>query len=142
PWYRSRSMSAHGARTDIWMAIARHTPLGILCDLDGTLVPFASSPEEARPDDDAVALVTKLATLPGVTVAIVSGRPKDWLESFFPGDQIFLVAEHGAYRRGAGAWENVGDLDPAPLSGLSDELDTLVRRHAGALLERKSTTVA
>ena len=37
-----------------WTAIARHTPLGVLCDLDGTLVPFASSPEEARPDDDAV----------------------------------------------------------------------------------------
>jgi alpha,alpha-trehalose-phosphate synthase [UDP-forming]/trehalose-phosphatase len=128
--------------TEVWMAIARHTPLGILCDLDGTLVPFASSPEEARPDADAVALVTQLASLPGVTVAIVSGRPKDWLESFFPGDQVFLVAEHGAYRRGAGAWENVGDLHPAPLAGLAAELDALVGRHAGALLERKNTTVA
>ena len=128
--------------TEVWMAIARHTPLGILCDLDGTLVPFASSPEEARPDPDAVKLVTDLASLPGVTVAIVSGRPKDWLESFFPGDQVFLVAEHGAYRRGAGAWVNVGDLDPAPLAGLAAELDLLVARHAGALLERKNTTVA
>jgi alpha,alpha-trehalose-phosphate synthase [UDP-forming]/trehalose-phosphatase len=128
--------------TAVWMAIARHTPLGILCDLDGTLVPFASAPEEARPDADAVSLVTELASLPGVTVAIVSGRPKDWLESFFPGDQVFLVAEHGAYRRGAGAWENVGDLDPAPLAGLAAELDALVGRHSGALLERKNTTVA
>src|SRR5947209_7700832 len=96
---------SRGVHTEVWMAIARHTPLGILCDLDGTLVPFASSPDEARPDEPAVQLVTDLATLPGVTVAIVSGRPKDWLESFFPGDQVFLVAEHGALRRGAGAWE-------------------------------------
>ncbi len=124
------------------MAIARHTPLGILCDLDGTLVPFASSPEEARPDDDAIKLVTNLASLPGVTLAIVSGRPKDWLESFFPGDQVFLVAEHGAYRRGAGAWQNVADLDPAPLGELAQELEELVRRHPGSLLERKTTTVA
>ena len=131
-----------GVHTEVWMAIARHTPLGILCDLDGTLVPFASSPEEARPDADAVALVTELASLPGVTVAIVSGRPKDWLESFFPGDQVFLVAEHGAYRRGSGAWENVADLDPAPLAALAVELDALVARHGGALLERKNTTVA
>jgi len=60
----------HGRHTEVWMAIARHTPLGILCDLDGTLVPFANSPDEARPDADAVKLVTDLATLPGVTVAI------------------------------------------------------------------------
>ena len=133
---------ARGVHTDVWMAIARHTPLGILCDLDGTLVPFASSPEEARPDDEAIKLVTQLAKLPGVTVAIVSGRPKDWLESFFPGDQVFLVAEHGAYRRGAGAWQNVADLDPAPLGELTEELDALVRRHPGSLLERKTTTVA
>ncbi len=132
----------HGAHTDVWMAIARHSPLGILCDLDGTLVPFASSPEEARPDADAIKLVTDLASLPGIIVAIVSGRPKDWLESFFPGDQVFLVAEHGAYRRGAGAWQNVADLDPAPLASLAAELDALVARHPGALLERKSTTVA
>lgn len=131
-----------GVHTDVWMAIARHSPLAVLCDLDGTLVPFASSPEEARPDADAVALVTDLATLPGVTIAIVSGRPKDWLESFFPGDHLSLVAEHGAYRRGAGAWENVADLDPAPLADLAAELDALASRHPGALVERKSTTVA
>src|SRR5690242_6345149 len=58
--------------TEVWMAIARHSPLGILCDLDGTLVPFASSPEEARPDADAIKLVTDLASLPGLSVAIVS----------------------------------------------------------------------
>ncbi|MDB4943001.1 MAG: Alpha,alpha-trehalose-phosphate synthase [Labilithrix sp.] len=133
---------SHEVHTDVWMAIARHTPLGILCDLDGTLVPFASSPELARPDEDAIELVTSLASLPGVTVAIVSGRQKDWLESFFPGDQVFLVAEHGAYRRGAGAWQNVADHDPAPLAGLGEKLEALVRRHPGALLERKNTTVA
>src|SRR4051794_922952 len=125
-----------------WMAIARHTPLGILCDLDGTLVPFASSPDEARPDPGAIALVDSLAALPGVSVAIVSGRPKDWLESFFTSEKIFLVAEHGASRRGAGAWENVADLDPTPLVGLGDQLERLAKRHEGALLERKMTTVA
>ncbi|MBX3192026.1 MAG: trehalose-phosphatase [Labilithrix sp.] len=129
-------------RGEHWMAIARHTPLGVLCDLDGTLVPFASSPEEARPDADAVTIVEQLAALPGATVAIVSGRPKDWLESFFPGDNVFLVAEHGAFRRGAGAWQNVADLDPSPLLSLADELEALARRHPGALLERKRTTVA
>src|SRR5690606_39127130 len=116
-----------------WMALARHTPLGILCDLDGTLVPFASSPEDARPDPEAVGLVERLAELQGVSVAIVSGRPKDWLEQFFVTPHVFLVAEHGAQRRGAGAWELVGDLDPSPLADLAEDLERLARRHEGAL---------
>ena len=124
------------------MAFARHTPLGILCDLDGTLVPFASSPEEARPDEGAVALVESLAALPGVSIAVVSGRPKDWLERFFPSPHVFLVAEHGAQRRGAGAWEVASELDPAPLAALAEDLEALAARHPGALVERKTSTVA
>ena len=63
-----------------WLTLARHTPLGILCDLDGTMVPFARTPEEARPDEQAIELVNSLELMPGVTMAIVSGRPRAWLE--------------------------------------------------------------
>jgi alpha,alpha-trehalose-phosphate synthase [UDP-forming]/trehalose-phosphatase len=132
------------ARTNAehWLSVARHTPLGILCDLDGTLVPFARTPEEARPDSDVVALVEMLANQHGVTMAIVSGRPKDWLETFFPSPHVYLVAEHGAQRRGAGAWENVAEPDSGPLEELATKLDEIARRHPGALVERKTTTVA
>ena len=128
--------------TEHWLSLARHTPLGILCDLDGTLVPFASTPDQARPSPDTITLVNLLAELSGVTMAIVSGRPKAWLESFFTSPNVFLVAEHGAARRGAAAWDNVGSVDPAPLDELAAKLGLIVRRHDGALLERKQTTVA
>jgi alpha,alpha-trehalose-phosphate synthase [UDP-forming]/trehalose-phosphatase len=127
---------------DHWLSLARHTPLGILCDLDGTLVPFARTPEEARPDDDVIRLVDSVAQQSGVTMAIVSGRPKAWLEQFFPRHEVYLVAEHGASRRGMGAWDNVGNVDPAPLEELATSLEKLALRHQGALLERKQTTVA
>lgn len=130
------------ASTDHWLGLARHTPIGILCDLDGTLVPFARTPEEARPDPAVVTLANETAALPGVTLAIVSGRPRAWLESFFTSPQVFLVAEHGASRRGAGAWEDVGRIEPAPLDELAAALALLASRHPGALLERKQTTVA
>ncbi|HVH47407.1 MAG TPA: trehalose-phosphatase, partial [Labilithrix sp.] len=65
-----------------------------------------------------------------------------WLEAFFPSPNVFLVAEHGAARRGMGAWQNVGEVDPAPLEELALKLEALARRHPGALLERKQTTVA
>jgi trehalose 6-phosphate synthase len=125
-----------------WLTLARHTPLGILCDLDGTLVPFARTPEEARPDADTIALVNLLASQERVTMAIVSGRPKAWLETFFPSPSVYLVAEHGAARRGMGAWQNVGEVAPGPLDELATKLETLARRHRGALVERKQTTVA
>jgi trehalose 6-phosphate synthase len=142
-WYRSTTMTRDlRAATGHWLALARHTPLGILCDLDGTLVPFARTPEEARPDANAIGLVELLATLPGVTMAIVSGRPRSWLETFFPRAEVYLVAEHGASRRGMGAWDDVGRIDPAPLEGLAQSLEALARKHPGALLERKQTTVA
>ena len=133
---------SNGSTTQHWLTLARHTPLGILCDLDGTLVPFARTPEEARPDADVIALVNMLAEQAGVTMSVVSGRPKSWLEAFFPSPNVFLVAEHGAARRGMGAWENVGELDPAPLDTLAITLERLALRHPGALLERKQTTVA
>lgn len=135
-------MRDNAAITQHWISLGRHTPLGIVCDLDGTLVGFASAPEEARPPEFVVALTERLAALPGVTLAIVSGRPKDWLEQFFPGDNILLVAEHGAQRRGAGAWEQQGGLDTEPLSDLAAELDKIASAHPGAFVERKTTTVA
>lgn len=131
-----------GPSREHWLTLARHTPLGILCDLDGTLVPFARTPEEARPDPETVALIGMLAEQPGVTLAIVSGRPKSWLEGFFPSPRVNLVAEHGAARRGLAAWHNVGDVDPGPLDELGAELERVARRHPGALVERKQTTVA
>ena len=135
-------MTERSETTQHWISLARHTPLGIVCDLDGTLVPFASAPEEARPTEDVVALTTRLAELPGVTVAIVSGRPKDWLEQFFPLATTLLVAEHGAQRRGVGPWEQLGGFDAEPLAALAALLEQVARTHTGALVERKTTTVA
>lgn len=127
---------------DHFLTFARHTPIGILCDLDGTLVPFARTPDEARPDESLVELIDDLSELNGVTMAIVSGRPKGWLETFFTSPKVYLVAEHGASRRGMGAWENVGVIDPAPLDVLTNAFNEIAARHPGALVERKQTTVA
>jgi trehalose-6-phosphatase len=51
------------------LALARWTPLAILVDLDGTLIPFTPTPEGARPGPELVTLVADLAASPGMTVA-------------------------------------------------------------------------
>jgi trehalose 6-phosphate synthase/phosphatase len=80
----------------------------LLLDYDGTLVPYAKTPREAVPPPELIALLERLAALPRTRVALVSGRPRRDLEAWFarvPG--LWLVAEHGALVRpaGAAAWE-------------------------------------
>jgi alpha,alpha-trehalose-phosphate synthase [UDP-forming]/trehalose-phosphatase len=126
-----------------WLELVRHQPLGILTDLDGTLLPFASTPEEASPSAEIQRLVADLSSLPGVTLAIVSGRPKEWLDRFFPAPRTaLLVAEHGAWRGGPAGWESMLSVDNKAVDSLAEELRDLTGRFAGALIERKTWSIA
>jgi alpha,alpha-trehalose-phosphate synthase [UDP-forming]/trehalose-phosphatase len=130
-------------RHEHWVALARWTPLAVVSDLDGTLLPFASTPDEARPDPELLALIQELAGLPGVTVAVVSGRPRETLEAFFGTcEGLFLVAEHGGWRRGRGAWEPFAPGAPDEVDSLRDDLQRVALRHPGALIERKTWSLA
>jgi trehalose 6-phosphate synthase len=130
---------------DFWSAIAKYEPLGILTDLDGTLLPFASTPEAARPTEDTRRLIDDLASLPGVTLIIVSGRSRDVLDQLFPPGhhKPLLVAEHGAWRRtSADTWESMLSLDDRAVDSLAEELGRMQARHPGSLLERKTWSIA
>jgi alpha,alpha-trehalose-phosphate synthase [UDP-forming]/trehalose-phosphatase len=127
---------------DHWLAVARHTPLAVLADLDGTLIPFAPTPEEARPDPELHHLLASLAALPGLRVVIVSGRTHAVLEHYFPDRALWLVAEHGAWRRGEGAWQPSIDLDVGPIRALGDRLESIAKRHPGARVEQKTWSAA
>jgi trehalose 6-phosphate synthase len=129
-----------------WFELVRYEPLGILTNLDGTLLPFASTPEEAQPTAETQRLVTDLSTLPGVTLAIVSGRPRAWLDRFFPAPRTaLLVAEHGAWRGGPAGWESMLEsrADRAKaIEALGNELAHIQEKFPGAFIERKTWSVA
>jgi trehalose 6-phosphate synthase len=127
---------------DHWLSVARYTPLAILADLDGTLIPFAATPEEARPDPELLELLASLAALPGLRVVIVSGRPHAVLEHYFPDPSLWLVAEHGAWCRGEGAWQPTIDLDVRPVHALADQLEAIAKDHPGARVEQKTWSAA
>src|SRR5262252_612532 len=124
-----------------WQHLASAGQLVIALDLDGTLLPFAPTPEEARLDGDTAALIAALAASPGVTLGIISGRPRALVEDLpprFPG--VAFVAEHGVWRCTGGAWDAA-----LPAMPLLDEVERALRqladRHPGALVERKSCSV-
>jgi len=130
------------AMIEHWLSLARHTPLAILTDFDGTLVELAQTPEEASPDPELLEFLRSIASLPGIRIAIVSGRPHAVLERFFPDASLWLVAEHGAWRRGDGAWHSTIELDPQPIQDLAERLAGVAVSHSGARLERKTISCA
>ena len=113
----------------------------VALDLDGTLIPFALTPHEARVDGDAAALIADLSALPGVTVGVISGRPRDLVEDLPPRfPKVVFAAEHGVWRCTNGTWEAA-----LPAVRELDEIETSLRglaaRNPGAIVERKSCSV-
>jgi len=116
----------------------------LLLDYDGTLVPFAQTPELARPDSELIALLQALAARPRTEVHVVSGRTRETLESWLGALPIGLHAEHGLSSRApaAAVWVT-GALSPQDWRpAVLDLMRAFAARTPGALVEEKSVGVA
>src|SRR5262245_6440274 len=71
-------------------------PLLLGLDVDGTLAPIVPHPALARLLPGVIEAIGRLTHHPGITVVIVSGRPKRELrEQFGFPKQIMVVGSHG-----------------------------------------------
>jgi trehalose 6-phosphate phosphatase len=119
-------------------ALADRRPLLVASDYDGVLARLRDDPSDAVPEPGVAEVLGRLATRPGVTVALVSGRGRDDLRttSGLTGPFRF-IGSHGAEFDGplAGA---LGERRDA----LAEALRPLVAGTAGARLEVKPASVA
>ncbi|HEV2911880.1 MAG TPA: bifunctional alpha,alpha-trehalose-phosphate synthase (UDP-forming)/trehalose-phosphatase [Pyrinomonadaceae bacterium] len=117
----------------------------LLLDYDGTLVPYATRPQDAAPPPDLISLLSRLASDAANRVAVVSGRSRYDLEAWFGHIQgLWIAAEHGAILRSpqTGAWELYR-------TNYSDEwkqqvvpvLEHFVDRTPGSFIEEKEFSV-
>lgn len=123
---------ARGAAQRLW-----------LFDYDGTLAPFAATPERAAPDDGLIELLGLLATMPGTRVEIVSGRARENLEAWLGALPVGLHAEHGLWsraRRGE-PWRSDLALDTGWKGPVRAAIEGAVSHLAGSLVEEKSASV-
>lgn len=74
-------------------------PIFIIFDYDGTLVPFESLPHLAIPKMELLNSLSTLLEFQNVSIAIISGRNRTFLEDTFQNLPLHLVAEHGAWHR-------------------------------------------
>jgi trehalose 6-phosphate synthase/phosphatase len=68
----------------------------LVFDYDGTLIPLVSDLEKGRLGDETRELLRWFTKCPGTKVAILSGRPADFLAHEFHGLPIYLGSEHGS----------------------------------------------
>jgi trehalose 6-phosphate synthase/phosphatase len=115
----------------------------LLLDYDGTLMPFASLPELAAPDEALLDLLGRLAARPHTDVHVVSGRARDALEHWLGALPIGLHAEHGFWSRSVdGTWRSRPEPSMEWRHRVRHLLDQVTARTPGALIEEKSVSLA
>ena len=118
--------------------ISRLRPLLIASDYDGVLAPLVDDPSAAAPLPGVADVLAGLAAVPGVTVAMVSGRGVDDLRTTSGfGGPLRWIGSHCAEFDGPLA----GDLAHRRDS-LRDQLSPVVAGTPGAWLEVKPASVA
>ncbi|WP_134774154.1 trehalose-phosphatase [Ornithinimicrobium flavum] len=117
---------------------AGHPRVLVATDFDGVLAPLVLDPLDSRPVEGGMPALEGLAALPGVTVALVSGRALEPLRTLSGArDPLVLVGSHGAEdsRREGGL--ALDEEQKALLETLSGELETLAAGHPGVRVEVK-----
>jgi trehalose 6-phosphate phosphatase len=123
---------------DALARLAERRPLLLASDYDGVLAPLVDDPSAAAPLDGIADVLGRLAAVPGVTVALVSGRGVDDLRttSGFQGS-FRWIGSHGAEFDGPLREELAGRRN-----ALRDQLGPVVAGTDGARLEVKPASVA
>ncbi|MDB4673365.1 bifunctional alpha,alpha-trehalose-phosphate synthase (UDP-forming)/trehalose-phosphatase [Verrucomicrobiales bacterium] len=126
-------------------ALADGKQAALFLDYDGTLRDFVDRPEDAIPDANLPGLLRSLAEIEGLHVAVVSGRPADFLEKHLGGLGLTLVAEHGYRWLRAGVdvdWQLVNPMvDNSWKDTVRPPLDLATTLTPGSRVEEKKSAL-
>ena len=116
----------------------------LLLDYDGTLVPFANTPDLAAPDSEVKTLLIKLSQRPDTSVHLLSGRTRETLQRWLASLPIGLHAEHGFWSRMGPEtpWESLNEMPLEWKARVIETLEEFASATPGSLLEEKSAGFA
>lgn len=123
--------------TEALSVFASEDTILIALDFDGTLAPLVDDPEASRMIDPARKALENLTTLPGVTIAIVTGRAIDSVKRVAePLNEWFLVGSHGIEVLSPGEVTNYETPWLVP-GDLINQFEAVIAAHPGTRLEHK-----
>lgn len=128
----------HHIKKKILLDYAKSEKRLILLDYDGTLVPFASKPRDAKPDGELVKILEVLAQEHRNEVVIISGRERGILDKWFNNLNVNLIAEHGAWiKEKGGIWVTIRPLKNEWKKEIRPTLELYADRTPGSFIEEK-----
>lgn len=125
------------------MSLWAESPMLVVSDLDGTLSNIASRPQLAEWVEGAEEVLSRLASLSDLTLAIVTGRPlDDVLARTRKVAPLWLICEHGAVIRDPSGEVSRTPLEPRETAALDTTAAQLELYGHGILVERKEHGIA
>jgi len=113
----------------------------LFCDVDGTLLEIAETPDAVRVSDRLRRAIEHMTQCLDGAVALISGRRIEDLDRLFAPLRLPTAGLHGVERRdGAGRFHRLAD--PAEMEPLRPELRAFAEAMPGILLEDKGATLA
>lgn len=118
--------------------------LALLLDFDGTLAPIVERPELAAMTGEARAAITRLQAVPGLHLAIVSGRGLADVRGKTKLAGVFYAGNHGMEMSGPGVEQvHPGAAAARPeLEQIARELRQALRNIPAAIVEDKQLTLS
>jgi trehalose 6-phosphate synthase/phosphatase len=130
-------------RNELLSKVAKSRQTLLLLDYDGTIVPIRDHPEKATPDNEILTILQKLQDAKEYTVAIVSGRDKEFMEKYFGHLNLTLCAEHGVWiKEPREKWNTINFIQNTWKDKLKPILELYADRTPGAILEVKDYSLA
>ncbi|MDO9580366.1 MAG: trehalose-phosphatase, partial [Bacteroidales bacterium] len=113
-----------------------------LIDYDGTLTPIAKLPEMALLNEKTKGLLKKLVADKRNTVAIISGRRREFIDNQFKNIDVILIAEHGFYLKyPKSEWSANLEIDLSWKNQILPVLNNYVDRCNGSMIEEKKASI-
>jgi trehalose 6-phosphate synthase/phosphatase len=115
----------------------------LVLDYDGTLVPFATAPNLAKPSPTLLRILRALCDDSKNDVVLATGRDRATLDQWFSGIGLGFAAEHGVWtKEWDGAWTLLKSLEVDWKKRVSPILEMYADRLAGAFVEKKEYSLA
>ena len=130
--------------TRIIETVRRAPQVVLILDYDGTLVPFAPTPDQAAPDPALLDLLESLARRPGMRVHVVTGRTRTSIDRWLGKLPIGLHAEHGLWSRMTldSPWRILRPVSQDWKEKVRPIMEHFVEATDGSLIEEKTASLA